>query len=130
MTTPPLPLEARLRHLLTLTRALRTEAGTVHDLAKGNLRHPLGLLYNALEAHEKSITGAVTSAARHGQAEHYFDNEGALYWEIFNLVRTLPDARHAFLVLIALRDGQVLEHATGQPVGSQPFPENPLPQAA
>jgi uncharacterized protein YerC len=114
-----------LRHLLTLLRAATMQAGTLHKRAKGNVAYRIGLLAEALGNHENTLTSALVTLQNRGQAEQYFDNEGALLWEACNEIRKLPERRNGLAVLLALNAGQVINHDTGQSVRDEPFTERP-----
>lgn len=130
---PPEPawsLADDVRHLVTMLRAVAMQTGIVHKRAKGNLNGRVGMLDQTLTNGAKSLVHAVVSTGKLGQAEDYFDNESALFWECLNEVRKCPDRRHALTILYALNAGMVVSQETGQPVRDQAFPDNPEKQAA
>jgi hypothetical protein len=124
---PTHSLSDELRHLVTMLRAVGMQAGVLRKRAPGQLGYRIRLLDEQLHNSANSLVRAVVSTPRLGEAEDYFDNHSALYWEVLNEVRKCADPRQALAVLYALNAGQVIDHASGQAVNEMPFTE-PTPQ--
>ncbi len=118
---PAWPLADELRHLITMLRAVGTQAGTLRRRAPGQLGYRLRLLDEQLHNAANGLVHSVVSTGKLGAAEDYFDNNGALYWECLNEIRKLKDPRQGLAVLYALNAGQVLDHESGQAVNEMDF---------
>jgi hypothetical protein len=120
---PTHSLPDELRHLVTMLRAVGMQAGVLRKRAPGQLGYRIRLLDEQLHNSANSLVRAVVSTPKLGEAEDYFDNHSALYWEILNECRKLKDPRQGLLVLLALNAGEVYNGETGQPLNEEPFTE-------
>lgn len=109
----------QLRFLAEILRAAKLQAGTLqhHRGLKLSVAQTINLVVKKLDYCEKELTVGYIKAGQEGDAEAYFDNQGALLWEVCNETRKQPDRRHALALLNSLTAGAVLAAETGLPVG-------------
>lgn len=125
-TKPPEPnwtAGEQLRFLAELLRAAKLQAGTLQHRQglKPSVAQAINKVVAKLDYSEKELTVGYIRPGQETDAEAYFDNQGALLWEVCNETRKQPDRRHALALLNSLTAGAVLAAETGLPVGQQPL---------
>jgi hypothetical protein len=113
----------QLRFLAEILRAAKLQAGTLQHRQglKPSVLQKINLVVKKLDYCEKELTVGYIKAGQEGDAEDYFDNQGALLWEVCNETRKQPDRRHALALLNSLTAGAVMAAETGLPVGQKPL---------
>ena len=113
----------QLRFLAEILRAAKLQAGTLQHRQgiKPGVAQTINKVVAKLDYCEKELTVGHIKAGQEADAENYFDNQGALLWEVCNETRKQPDRRNALALLTSLTAGAVVAAETGLPVGQQPL---------
>lgn len=123
LTRPAEPMwqpSAQLLHLVTILRTAQLQAATLQNRRGLNpaLAQKINACVKKLEYCEKELRSGHVRTGENGLAEDYFDNEGALFWEVLNETRKADDRTQPLVVLYTLNAGGIVSHETGNPINA------------
>jgi hypothetical protein len=110
----------QLLHLVAILRTAQLQAATLQNRRGLNpvLNQKINACLKKLEYCEKELRSGHVRAGENGLAEDYFDNEGALFWEVLNETRKAADRTQPLVVLYTLNAGGIVSYETGQTINA------------
>jgi len=107
----------QLRFAAELLHTVSLQLGTLQHRAglKAGIAEKINRAVAKIDYCKKELTAGHIKPGTEEAAADYFDNEGALLWEICNETRKMDDRRHALALLYASNAGLVDERPYQKP---------------